>query len=145
MDSSKRSIKHNGNEYASISVRHSVHPKECYENLDFLLNKLSYSDHKWAVCSDLKVISMLLGQQKGYTKFHCFLCEWDSRDRKQHYLKKEWPIRKTLNTGVKNIERANLSDPQKMLLPSQTKLKEGVFVGPDIRKMIKNKKNLKLK
>ncbi|GFY30725.1 uncharacterized protein TNCV_3118851 [Trichonephila clavipes] len=86
IDSSKRSLKavllHNGNRYASVPVGHSVHLKECYENLEFILNKLSYSDHKWTICGDLKVISMLLGQQSGYTKFSCFLCEWDSRDRK---------------------------------------------------------------
>jgi hypothetical protein len=39
----------------------------------------------------LKVILMLLGQQSGYTKFPCFICEWDSRDRKQRYIKKLGP------------------------------------------------------
>ncbi|GFU90785.1 uncharacterized protein TNCV_4870171 [Trichonephila clavipes] len=91
IDSSKRSSKavllHNGNRYASVPVEHSVHLKECYENLEFILNKLSYSDHKWTICGYLKVIFMLLGQQSGYTKFPCFLCEWNSRDRKQHYVK----------------------------------------------------------
>ncbi|GFV21245.1 uncharacterized protein TNCV_183961 [Trichonephila clavipes] len=108
IDSSKRSLKavllHNGNRYASVPVGHSVHLKECYENLEFILNKLSYSDHKWTICGNLKVISMLLGQQSGYTKFPCFLCEWDSRDKKQHYVKQTWPIRKTLIPGVKNVE-----------------------------------------
>ncbi|GFX11088.1 hypothetical protein TNCV_4503031 [Trichonephila clavipes] len=45
------------------------------------------------------------GQQSGYTKFPCFLCEWDSRDRKQHNVKQTWPIRKDLIPGVKNVER----------------------------------------
>ncbi|GBM17131.1 hypothetical protein AVEN_251045-1 [Araneus ventricosus] len=175
IDSSKRSLNvallHNGNEYACVPVGHSVHLKECYENLDFILNKLSYSDHIWVVCGDLKVISMLLGQQKGYTKFPCFLCEWDSRDRKQHYINKEWPIRKTLDPGVKNIQRKNLVDPKKVLLPplhiklglmkqfvkylpkegecfkylcdqfpglSEAKMKEGVFIRPDFKKMMKD-------
>ncbi|GFU53717.1 uncharacterized protein TNCV_5048191 [Trichonephila clavipes] len=78
---------HNGTRYASVPVGNSVHLKECYENLEFILNKLSYSDHKLTICGDFKVISMLLGQQSGYTKFPCFLCEWDSRVRKQHYVK----------------------------------------------------------
>ncbi|GFW76425.1 uncharacterized protein TNCV_1582041 [Trichonephila clavipes] len=108
IDSSKRSLKavllHNGNRYASVPVGHSVHLKECYENLEFILNKLSYSDHKWTICSDLKVISMLLGQQSDYTKFPCFLCEWDSRDRKQHYVKQTWRIRKALIPGVKMLK-----------------------------------------
>ncbi|GFX88833.1 uncharacterized protein TNCV_2575401 [Trichonephila clavipes] len=88
-DSSKRSLKavllHNGNRYASVPVGHLVHLKECYENLEFIHNKLSYSDRKWTICGDLKAISMLLDQQNGYTMFPCFLCEWDSIDRKQHY------------------------------------------------------------
>ncbi|GFX49455.1 uncharacterized protein TNCV_3342331 [Trichonephila clavipes] len=121
IDSSKRSLKavllHNGDRYASVPVGLSVHLKECYENLEFILNKLSYSDHKWTICSDLKVISMLLGQQSGYTKFPCFLCEWDSHDRKQHYVKQTWPIRKALIPGVKNVERQSLVDPKKILFP----------------------------
>ena len=60
---------------------------------------------------------MLLSQQSGYTNFPCFLCEWDSCDRKQHYIKKEWLIRSTLEPGIKNIERESLDDPGKLLLP----------------------------
>ncbi|GFU88997.1 uncharacterized protein TNCV_2894451 [Trichonephila clavipes] len=55
--SSKRSLKavllHKGNRYASVPVGHSVHLKECYENLEFILNKLSYSNHKWTICGFL--------------------------------------------------------------------------------------------
>ncbi|GFY31598.1 uncharacterized protein TNCV_4199101 [Trichonephila clavipes] len=114
---------------------------------------------------------MLLGQQSGYTKFPCFLCEWDSRDRKQHYVKQTWPIRKALIPEVKNVERQSLVDPKKILFPplhiklglmkqfvkaldkegecfkylceqfpglSDAKLKEGIFVGSDIRKLLKD-------
>ncbi|GFX51732.1 uncharacterized protein TNCV_5014341 [Trichonephila clavipes] len=124
IDSSKRSLKavllHNGNRYASVLVGHLDHLKKCYENLEFILNKLSYSDHKWTICGDLKVSSMLLGQQRVYTKkfFPCFFCEWDSRDRKQHYVKLTWPIRKALIPGVKNVERQSLVDPKKILFTS---------------------------
>lgn len=75
------------------------------KNLEFVLNRLGYSEHKRTMCEDLKVISMLLGQHSGYTKFPCFLCEWDSRDRKKHYVKQMWPIRKALIPGVKNVKR----------------------------------------
>ena len=84
----KNSLLHNGNYYASIPVGHSVHLKECYENLKLVLNKLCYSDHKWILCGDLKMVSMLLGQQSGYTKFPWFLCEWDSRARKLLHKKR---------------------------------------------------------
>ncbi|GFW59350.1 exportin-7 [Trichonephila clavipes] len=60
---------------------------------------------------------MILGQQSGYTKLPSFLCEWDSRDRKQHYAKQMWPIRTALIPGVKNVERQSLVDPKKILFP----------------------------
>ena len=106
IDLSKRSLTavllNNGNECGSVPLGYSVHLKE---NIDLILNTLSSSDHAWTVCGDHKVIAVFLGQQRGCTKFPCFLSEWDSRDRKQHYIKKEWPIRKTLDPGVKNIQR----------------------------------------
>lgn len=170
IDSSKRSLKgvllHNGNTYASVPVAHSVHLKETYENLELLLNKIKYSEYCWQLCGDLKIISMLLGQQSGFTKYPCFLCEWDSRARNLHYVKKEWPLRERLVPGQKNVQRDALVDPKLVLLPplhiklglmkqfvkalnkqgdcfkylcdkfpalSEAKLKEGIFVGPQIR------------
>ena len=67
--------------------------KETYDNMKFLLDKIKYEFHKWVVCGDLKVISILLGQQAGYTKMSCFLCEWDSRARARHWVEEEWPVR----------------------------------------------------
>jgi hypothetical protein len=81
--SSKRSLKglllHNGNHLASVPVAHSVHRKETYENLEHILEKINYKQHQCVVCGDLKVLCMLLGQQQGYTKFPCYICESDSR------------------------------------------------------------------
>lgn len=174
IDSSKRSLKavllHNGNKYASVPVGHSVHLKEKYDNMAFILDRLKYKEFGWPICGDLKVISMVLGQQGGYTKFPCFLCEWDSRAKAQHWTQKVWPTR-TLKVGEKNVHFESLVDPKKVLLPplhiklglmkqfvkalpkdgetfkylekkfpglSEAKLKEGVFVGPDIRKLMKD-------
>lgn len=41
-------------------------------------------------------------------EFPCFLWKCDSRDRKQHYIKKQRQIRKTLDPEVKNIEKESL-------------------------------------
>ena len=113
---------------------------------------------------------MIPGLQGGYTKFPCFLCEWDSRAKAKHWKQKVWPKR-TLKVREKNVDFEYLVDPKKVLLSplhiklgmikqfvktlpkddetfkylsnkfprlSEVKLKEGVFVGPDIRKLMKN-------
>ncbi|GBM42156.1 hypothetical protein AVEN_99072-1 [Araneus ventricosus] len=62
--------------------------KETYETLKHMLSSIEYSKHSWHICADLKVIAALVGLQAGYTKFCCSLCQWDSKDRKKHYIKK---------------------------------------------------------
>jgi hypothetical protein len=175
IDSSKRSLKavlfQNGNNYASLPISHSVHVKEIYENLEMVLTKIGYTTHDWMICGDLKVLCMLLVQQADYTKHPCFMCEWDSRARSQHWEQKHWTPRTSLEPGSKNILRKSLVNPKKILLPplhiklgiikqfvkalpktgncfkclcnksphlSEAKLKEDVFVGPDIRKLMFN-------
>jgi len=58
IDSSKLSLKavllHNGNTLPSISVGHSVHKKESYENMKILLEAINYDKFKWQICGDLK-------------------------------------------------------------------------------------------
>ena len=60
---------------------------------------------------------MILGQQSGFTKYPCFLCEWDSRNRAQHWVQKEWPKRKSLEVGNKNVINESLINRDKILLP----------------------------
>lgn len=177
MDSSKCSLKavllHNGNKYASIPLAHSVHLKEIYENLKTLLEAINYNIHQWTICGDLKIISMILGQQSGYTKYPCFLCEWDSRAKNEHWTKKQWLPRKNLTPGSMNVVKRALVESGKILLPplhiklgfmkqfvkalnkegncfkylcekfphlSDAKIKEGIFVDPQIRLLTKDKK-----
>ena len=95
IDSSKTSLKivllHNGNKFPSVPIAYATNMKETYENLKILIEKMQYGKY----CCDLKVIALLMGLQLGYTKFCCFLCKWDSRDKKNHYIKKEWPKRES--------------------------------------------------
>jgi len=70
-----------------ISIAHSTVLKEEYRNIEMVLTKIKYSEHEWLVCGDLKILSMILGQQSGFTKYPCYLCLWDSRDRKNHYTR----------------------------------------------------------
>jgi hypothetical protein len=68
--------------------------KKTYENVDLLLNAISYSKYGWKVCGDLEVTGLLLGMQSAYTNLCCFLCEWDSRAKDKHYKIKDWLVGK---------------------------------------------------
>ena len=59
---------------------------------------------------------MLLGQQSGYTKYFYFLCEWDGKDRSKHWIKRKWPLKKSLTLGCKNILHPSLVDRSNIIL-----------------------------
>lgn len=121
IDGSKRSLKcvllHNGNQFGSIPIGHSVTLKEKYENIKLVLDKLKYEQHGWQICVDLKMVNFLLGQQSGYTKYPCFLCYWDSRAKQQHWTRNVWPPRDSLTPGDKNIIHEPLVTAEKIILP----------------------------
>ena len=122
IDSCKRSLKcvllHNGNQLASVPIAHSTTLKEKYEAVKYVLKKIGYDQHKWLICVDLKMVNFLLGQQSGFTKYPCFLCMWDSRDRAQHYTKMEWPVREELvPCKERNVINEPLVDRDRILFP----------------------------
>ena len=55
--------------------------------------------------------------QSVYTKFCCFLCEWDSRAKDKHYKIKGWPKRENSLPGEKYVRTEPLVDKNKILLP----------------------------
>ena len=77
---------HNGNRFPSLPLALAANMKGNYERMKLLLGKFKYDEFKWKLCGDLKVMALLLGMQLGYTKYCCFLCEWDSRDKKNQSL-----------------------------------------------------------
>jgi len=77
---------HNGNKFPSVPLAHAASMKESYESMKLLLGKIKYDEFKWKLCGGLKVVALLLRMQLGYTKYCCFLCQWDSRDKKNHYV-----------------------------------------------------------
>jgi hypothetical protein len=61
--------------------------------------------------------------QLGYTKYCCFICEWDSRARDKHYSVKHWKKRQKLTPGERNVVHDPLVDAVKVfLLPLNIKL-----------------------
>ena len=164
IDLSKVSLKvvliHNRKRFPSIPLAHPANMKESYENMKLLLGKINYDKFKWKLCGDLKVVVLLLGMQFGYTKYCCSLCEWDSWDKKNHYINKAWPKRTSLTPGEKNVINPPLVLPKKNYLPplhiklglhgfeclrnkfpnvSDGKIKEGIFIGPQIRELMQDK------
>ena len=63
------------------------------------------------------MVNFLLGQQRGYTKYPCFLCYWDSKANEEHWVRKEWPPRNTIKPGEKNIVNNPLVDRKNIILP----------------------------
>jgi len=104
---------HNSNVLASIPLAHSTKLSESYETLKLVLERIKYREHEWQICGDLKVIGLLLGIQRGYTKCPCFLCEWDSRARNKHWKTVHWPEREQLQQESKNVSNVSLVDCEK--------------------------------
>ncbi|GBL93977.1 hypothetical protein AVEN_76698-1 [Araneus ventricosus] len=90
--------------------------KETYHNLKHLLEMINYSKYGWQICADLKVMSLLMGLQLGYTKYCCFLCLWDSRTIALHYIKRDWPQRASLKPGVINVKHPLLAEPHIIII-----------------------------
>ena len=86
IDTSKVSLKvvllHNGNRFPSVPLALEAKMKESYESMTLLLGKIKYDEFKWKLCDVLKLVAVLLGMQLGYTKYCCFLCEWESQDNR---------------------------------------------------------------
>ena len=71
MDSSKRSLKcmllHNQNSNGTVPIGYSTVLKEQQQYIRTEINLMKYHKHNWIIRVDLKMVSLLLGQQKGYT------------------------------------------------------------------------------
>ena len=78
-----------------------------------MLTKLKYDKHGWKVYVDIKILNMLQGQQ---LSFPVFLCEWDSRNRANHGIKKNWPVKISHIRGQENIVKCDLIDPSTAIL-----------------------------
>ena len=101
-----------------LLVIHSLHNNESYENLKIVMEDINYNKFKWQICGNLKVIALLLGLRHGFTKYCCFICEWNSRAQSLHYSRQYWSAKKSLEPGIINVENQPQVEPSKILLPS---------------------------
>ena len=63
------------------------------------------------------MVNFLLSQQSGYTKFPCFLCYWDSRDKENQWKIKNWPVWEQLKVGDKNVIHDQFVPREKIIFP----------------------------
>jgi len=82
------------------------------------MEDINYNKFKWQICGNLKVIALLLGLRHGFTKYCCFICEWNSRAQSLHYSRQYWSAKKSLEPGIINVENQPQVEPSKILLPS---------------------------
>lgn len=86
--------------------------KENYDSFQKLFEMINYTNYKWKICCDLKVVNILCGLKQGFPHFFCFKCDWDTRTKEDHYTYKGW-------TG-KNPDidpKASLAKIEDILLP----------------------------
>lgn len=121
IDSGKNSLKatllHNENKHPAVPIGYSHSLGESYESMKLLLDCINYSQHLWVICADLKVITIILGLQGGFTKFMCYWCLWNSRAYELHFLRREWDIRPPPVVGRYNQLAEPLVSPSKCHIP----------------------------
>jgi len=66
-----------------------------------------------------------------YIKYCCFLCEWDSRDKKNNYVIQLWPKRTSLTPGENNVINPSLVLPEKIYLHIKLGLMKSFVKGMD--------------
>ena len=114
---------HNTNLYAPIPLAHSTVMEEKHGNMGVLLQNINYDTHQWQMCGDLKILTILLGQQSEFTK---------TVEVVQIIIKK-WPTVKAFDkTGQYSQYLV-----KKFPTVSEAKLK-GVFDGPQIRTIFRD-------
>ena len=96
----------------SIPFGLAVGSNESDDSMKRLLQYIKHDTYKLNI-----VIALLIGVQLEYTKFHCFLCEWNSRDKAHYYVKWIRPERKILEPGNQNIKHHSLVESSRNLLP----------------------------
>lgn len=133
-----------------------------------LLGKIKYDEFKSKLCGDLKVVALLLGMQLGYIKYCCFLCKWDKKNHFVNKLWPKrtslMPGEKNVNPPLVLPEKFYLPPLHTKLglmknfvkgmdktghgfeyvrnnFPNvrDTKIKEGIFIGPHIREVMQDK------
>lgn len=120
--SSKRSLKapvlHNGNKKPFIPIRHSVRMKECYENMQVLLDAIKYPEYNWSRCGDLKVINMFMWIQSEFMNYCCFYAFGTAMQLPSTECNQSGPCENHMSRGSVTSRVKPLVKSENILLPS---------------------------
>lgn len=121
IDSSVESLKvvllHIGNQYPSVPIGYGREVSEDYDTMKLILSLINYELYQWKICCDLKVVALLTGLKKGFSKHQCFLCNWEGRAKDRHYTEEKWAPRIVYQIGTDSIDHMPLVQPSKVILP----------------------------
>lgn len=121
IDGSVKSLKgvllHNGNLFPSVPIIYGTDIIENYENMKVILKLINYDLHRWVICCDLKIVAIITGLKKGFSKHQCFLCLWEGRSRDLHYTDHKWPARVIYKLGHDSIDHMPLVPSSKIIIP----------------------------
>lgn len=118
VNSLKAVLLHISNKLPAIPVAYSTAMKESWDNLNEMTEAIKYSENKWKICGDMKVINIMQGLKPGYPTYFCYLCCWNTRAKKIDHYTHKWPKR----TGRKNkkvglINKPIVKNTDNILLP----------------------------
>ena len=99
-------------------MTYSKKTEESYDIIKSLLSLISCNEFQWEAGGDLKVIRLLTGMQKGYTKYCCCLYPWDSRARDEYNIWQDWLARHAWTPGSSNVEHLPLVPPELIVSPT---------------------------
>jgi hypothetical protein len=103
-------LRHNGNDYAPVSLGHSTRLHKNYQAVSFTLENIKCEEHQWPVCVDLKMVSILLGQQAGYTRAFCVFVFVKALDKNGGCC--TYIIRKLPAVSIQKLRAGVLDGPQ---------------------------------
>lgn len=103
--------------------------RQC-ENGEAPINYSSTTGH-----GRFKMVAFLMGMQGGYTKQTCHLCLWDGKADTAHYPTANEPSFRQVNI-MSNGNHSKVSQYLKVCSPKLSEVNEGIFVGPQITKII---------
>jgi len=122
IDGSTRSLKavllHISNQKPAVPIAYGKNVSENYENIESLLRLLGYSDFKWNVCCDFKMLQILCGlKYKGNMKYPCIFCLFDSYSISRYTIS-NWPSRTSFQIGEFGVINRPLIPRENVILPS---------------------------